>query len=169
MNWKMFGHGYGIGALIACVLCVCIEGRDGCIVLGRLISFLGRVCLLAFLFVLSVCLWREKLRILAHAAYLVSYLSACLVVGCTITVAHSNHFGVVCFFVWDRIQKRSREGKVCWKIVMAATQADMLVGNWDGGRERVGRQSKADSKEGSEWRNPYMVLCCGRRDINEQL
>jgi hypothetical protein len=47
---------------------------------------LGGVRLLAFLSVL--CLWREKLRILAHA-HLVSYLSVWLVVGCTITVAHS--------------------------------------------------------------------------------
>jgi hypothetical protein len=60
------------------------------------------------------------------------------------------------------------------KIVMAATQAsmDILIGNWEGVRGRMCVWAdKADSKEGSEWTNPYMGYCAmgGKISIEESM
>jgi hypothetical protein len=146
-------------------------------------SFAGLFCL----YCLSVCLWREKLRILAHAAYL-GLLFICLS-GCWLYyhgVAHSNHFVVVCFFVWDSIskQKRSRDGKVCVvrKRVMVATQAskygwmDGYVSRelgWGWGKSLcVGRQSnamQARRKEVNEWIRIWYCAVGGEISIEESM
>jgi hypothetical protein len=107
MNWKMFGlvgAWNGIGALRVSVCA--LKERMYCPWAVNIV--LGGVHLLAFLSVLSVCLWREKLRILAHA-YLVSYLSVWLVVGCVLSRSLTH----LLFAFLYGLGLKSREGKVC--------------------------------------------------------
>jgi len=97
---------------------------------------------------------------------LLGLLLICLV-GCWLYY-HGRSLTWSLFAFLYGIGLKSREGKVCTvgsKIVMAATQAsmDILVGL--GGRV-CGQTKQTGSKEGSEWMNLFMVLCCGRRDIN---
>jgi len=102
-----------IDCVCLCTVCALKEGMDGCIVLGRLISFLGGVRLLAF----SVCI--VCLSMARKAENTGSRLSGLLLVclsGCWLYyhgVAHSNHFCCCWLFLYGIGFKRKAEKEKC--------------------------------------------------------
>ena len=155
-----FGWGMERNRSIDCVR-LCVHWRNGCIVLGRLISFwVGVVCWLFCLYCLSVARKAENTGSRPSGLLLI-----CLV-GCWLYY-HGRSLTYLLFACLYGIRLKSREGKVC-----TCGKEDSDGGNASRhgyvsrGWEESMWPDKAGSKQGSEWMKPYMVLCCGRRNIN---